>query len=550
MRRVMSVVALVGLIASVLAVAFAWHIEGTVFCDENGNEVPDSQDSPVSGVQVRLTALTVAPGGTFDATTNANGFYTRALPDHDDDYKVELIGGLPPGTAVVFPSSGGYGVVPVPPITLTASQKHVGDVNFLLLGCATAPTPTPTGTVTPTSTVFQTPLELPTPTATDVATPTEEATPTATPTDEPTPTATVTATPTEQPTPTVTATEEATTTPTVTPTEVATGTPTATVTATEGATSTPTATPSEVASATPTPTVTPTATGLASATATTTVGPTPTTTATPTATTTPTTTTTTTPVVTATPTPNLPTATPSTGQTPSAFSSFFQCYEIDRATLAEIEDLPVEDRYGATLIDVAGRGKVKRLCNPAAVNGQNPGAVADPNHLVGYVINDRTPRGARIPDQMVTNVFGTTFLTALRPIAFLVPSAKSLIGPPAQLAPAAVDHFQCYSVGSAGKTRVDDVAVVDQFGAKTLDVKRPSRLCVAADKRDEGVLDASAALMCYEVRASPGTKPFRGVDGPVSIANQFGPDTLLVTRTTELCVPSVVTTQKKRTSRR
>jgi hypothetical protein len=193
---------------------------------------------------------------------------------------------------------------------------------------------------------------------------------------------------------------------------------------------------------------------------------------------------------------------------------------------------------------------VKRLCNPASVNGQNPGAPSDPNHLVGYVITGRTPLGARIPDQMVTNQFGTTFLTALRPIALMVPSAKSVVGPPAPLAPADVDHFQCYAVGGAGKTRVDDLSIVDQLGTMMMDVKRPSRLCVAADKRGEGVLDASAALMCYEVRTSSGTTPFRGPDGPVYVANQFGPDTLLVTRPTELCLPSILTTQKERKSSR
>ncbi len=251
-----------------------------------------------------------------------------------------------------------------------------------------------------------------------------------------------------------------------------------------------------------------------------------------------------------TPTLVLATGTPTPVSTPGGFSPAFQCYEIDRATLAEIDDLPVEDRYGFTLIDIAGRGKVKRLCNPASVNGQNAGAPGDPNHLVGYVINDREPRNAKVPDQMVTDQFGTINLTALRPISLLVPSAKSLVGPPAPIDPAPIDHYQCYAVGNAGKARVDDISVVDQFGAKTLDIKRASRLCVAADKRGEGVIDQNAALMCYEVRASSGTPAFRGVDGDVFIANQFGPDRLMVTRTTELCVQATVTTQKLRKSKK
>src|SRR5262245_28872414 len=112
-----SVVLVVTLLMSVPTVAWAWHIEGSIFCDENGNRVPDAGDSAVANVAVRLTALTVAPGSTFDATTNASGFYSRGLPDHDDDYRVELVGGLPPGSSVVFPASGAYGTPPVAPIS-------------------------------------------------------------------------------------------------------------------------------------------------------------------------------------------------------------------------------------------------------------------------------------------------------------------------------------------------------------------------------------------------------------------------------------------------
>jgi hypothetical protein len=544
------VVALAALITSAPSRAWAWHIAGSVFCDENANAVIDAADSPIGNVSVRATSLTAAPGETFDATTSASGYYATPLPDRDDDYRVELTG-LPPGTAVVLPSTGAYGAAPVPPIGLDANSTQAIGIDFLLTGCAPAATPSPSPSA------VETPLVLPTPTATDVATPTvtptELQTPTATvtPTEVPPPTATVTVTPTETEAPTATTTvtptavETPTATITVTPTGVATGSPTSTTTVA------PTVTPTSTTTVAPTVTPTPTATGVATATPTPTGSPLVTSTPTPTATGTvlPTATQTGTPVVTATPTVGLPTQTPSPGSTPGAFAPSFQCYEIDRATLPAIGDLPVEDRYGLSLIDIGGRGKVKRLCNPASVNGQNPSAAADPNHLVGYVVTDRTPRAARIPDQVVTNQFGTTVLTALRPIAFLVPSAKSLIGPPAPLAPAAIDHYQCYAVGSAGKLRVDDLAVVDQFGSKTLDIKRPARLCVAADKRSEGILDPSAALMCYEVRASSGTPPFRGPNGPVYIANQFGADTLLVTRTTELCVPSTVTTQKARRPR-
>ncbi len=469
-------------IASAPSAALAWHIEGTVFCDQNTNSLIDAGDTPVSGVGVRITALTVAPGGTFNATTGAPGFYSIPLPDHDDDYRVAIVSGLPAGSSVASPASGAYGEAPVPPISLDTNLRHVTGIDFLLTGCSTLVIPSPTASPTPT------PTEAPTKVAT--ATAVKKATATPTPTEQPTPI----------PTETATATEVAT--PTATPT------------------SSPTAIPETTATVTFTPLPSPTVT------------PTP-------------------PVSTATATPAPPTASPSPGATPGIFIPFFQCYEIDRATLPAIKGLPVLDRYGATAIDIAGRGKVKRICNPASVNGVNPGAPADPNHLTGYVITKRVPRGDSSPGQQVTNQFGTITLTALRPIVLMVPSAKSLIGPPAPLAPAAIDHFQCYAVGSAGKTRVDDVVVADQFGTMTVDVKRPSRLCVAADKRGEGVLDPNGALMCYEVRAASGTAPFRGPSGPVYIQNQFGPDTLLVTRPTELCVPSTVAqTLVRRKSRR
>ncbi len=475
------------------SLALAWHIEGRVVCDSNGNGIIDGNDEAPNGIVVRITALTASPGTIFDFTTSGgNGFYYVTLPDRADDYRVELQTGLPPGASIVVPASGAYGEPPTPPIALTPAFKHATEVNFILDGCGGAPTRIPSSTPTPTAveTPPSTPIVVATPTSTDLAT----ATPTATPSDQPTFAATPTMTPTDEPTATATATPPA---PSATPT--------------------PTSAPSETASATPALTATPPSTTTPQRTAT--AGPSPSV------------------------TPVVPTgtATPSPATTPGdVFPNHFQCYEIDRTTLAAIKDLPVEDRFGATTIDIGGSGRVKRLCNPADKRGEDPTAPTDPDHLVGYVIGKRSPRVRSYPDQIVENQFGTTRVSLTRPILLLVPSAKSLSAPPAAPAQPAVDHFQCYGVTNA-QTRIDRVPVVDQFGALTLDVKRPSRLCVAADKRGEGVLAPAAALMCYEVRSSSGTPRFTGPGGPVYVANQFGPDTLKVTRPTELCVPSSVT---------
>lgn len=69
-------------------------------------------------------------------------------------------------------------------------------------------------------------------------------------------------------------------------------------------------------------------------------------------------------------------------------------------------------------------------------------------------------------------------------------------------------------------------------------MKKPLRLCVAADKNGEGIVDPAAHLMCYQIRQSSGT---RFVDpGPFFIADQFGDDMIQVTGPRELCVPSLL----------
>jgi hypothetical protein len=414
--------AILGALLSLLAAtpSWAWHISGQVFCDVNGSQAIDAGDTPINGVGVLITALTVAPGGTFPGTTGSgNGSYTVALPDHEDDYKVALTGsGLPAGANVIVPSSGAYGVPSIPALHL-ANNAFDATANFLVDGCVATPTPTATPSPSPT--------------------PTASATPTTTASDVPTPTATTT--------PTVTTTPTQTATPVLTPT----------------------------------------------------------------------------PVVTA---------------TPAGVLTDFHCYEVDRSTIGPITGLDLVDRFGSAIVDLAAGKRVKRLCNPAFVNSESTSAPTIPDHLVGYVISQRMPRFAPITGQTVANQFGTVVLTIVRPILLLVPSAKSLVGPTPAIDPA-IDHFQCYAV-KGGKMRVSGLTVVDQFGTLTIDLKRPTRLCTAVDKRGEGILDANANLLCYNVRPPKNTPVFRGPPGSVFVANQFGPDTLVVNHARELCVRSSV----------
>ena len=218
-----------------------------------------------------------------------------------------------------------------------------------------------------------------------------------------------------------------------------------------------------------------------------------------------------------------------TTPTPTPGLDHFQCYEI-HAPVRIIPGVGLDDEFGTSTVDVI---EARRLCNPADKNGEDPSAPADPDHFEGYKIRQRTPNFVPVRNRAVVNQFGTQVLTLVKPDFLFVPSAKSIVAPPAPLANPAVDHFKCYRV--SGRFRRSGITVTDQFGTIGVDITRPIRLCTAANKNDEGVLDEAARLLCYKVRrTSTFTAP-----GTVFVNNQFGPDTFGVFRPTELCVPSL-----------
>jgi hypothetical protein len=267
------------------------------------------------------------------------------------------------------------------------------------------------------------------------------------------------------------------------------------------------------------PEPTPTATGEGGPTATPTPAPTtPPVTATPTAS----------------PTPTV-TATPPVGPTPGALDPF-HCYGVRAPQGAPRLDVTLTDRFGSTTVEV---DEPRRVCNPANVAGADPSAPSHPTHLFGYRIRRAGVPVALPLRQEIVNQFGTITADLVRPELLLVPSAKSLTGPPPPLDPVTVDHFQCYRITRA-RTRVKGIPVVDQLGSLGIDVKRPRRLCVPVDKNGEtpGAAQHPAALTCYDSRVAPSSLPFVGPH-QLFIANQFGATTLNRLRPAELCVPSL-----------
>ncbi len=292
---------------------------------------------------------------------------------------------------------------------------------------------------------------------------------------------------------------------------------------------TPTSTPTQTATRTNTPTPTSTPTTIPpSVTATRTTTPTPTATATPTRTATPT--------VTATPTtPASPT--PTSTAAPGALGSF-ECYAVDREKVAAISGVSIGDGFGDS--GTADLRRPTRLCAPADRAGTDPSAPDAAGHLLGYELQHRKPRFRTLKHVHVTAVgFGAIEVDVIRPVLLFAPARKSLSADPGVPAGLGLDHFQCYVVKGA-KTRADGVHVRDQFGELTEDVKRPFRLCVPADKNGEGILHPTQALICYTIR--PARRPRFTGRAPLFVHDQFGARTIGIKRPTELCVPATVTT--------
>ena len=238
--------------------------------------------------------------------------------------------------------------------------------------------------------------------------------------------------------------------------------------------------------------------------------------------------------------PTTPTPTPTQTPTPTATGTptapvaaldHFQCYE-SHAKNRLIPGVSLVDALGPSTVDLL---QPHRFCAPADKNTENPTAKNHLVHLEGYRLKQtsaKLPRGLRAT---VENQFGTVDLKLVRPDYLLIPSAKGIGGAPQPLGlPATVDHFKCYRV--QGRHRESGLVVEDQFDRHTVDVKRPQRLCLAADKNGEGFVDSTAVLLCYEVRLASGSR--FSAPGKIFVENQFDPNSYSLFRRTELCVPS------------
>jgi hypothetical protein len=233
----------------------------------------------------------------------------------------------------------------------------------------------------------------------------------------------------------------------------------------------------------------------------------------------------------------------------------FQCYDGRARPSIRVRSVTLVDQFGTLMVDAFGPTD---LCAPANKNDEDPTAPDHPAHLASYDIKGRG-RFKPIKDQLVVNQFGSVTVDVIKPTSLLVPTAKSLTGPPSPLG-AFVDHFACYKVEPSRHNGDDDnengeghrglrgqdegkengshgstVTVETQFETVEVDVRQPRELCAPADKNREnpGAENHADHLLCYEIKSR---QKFKERD--TFLNNQFGEQRFQVRRRDLLCVPS------------
>ena len=232
-----------------------------------------------------------------------------------------------------------------------------------------------------------------------------------------------------------------------------------------------------------------------------------------------------------------PTTTTSTTTTTTSTTTTtvpaFQCYEVDHAEFS-LSGLNLSNAFGTS---VAALSRPKRLCNPASIDGDAPTAPSAAAHLLGYSLVQTSPPPTPIQGVHVTNSLGSFVVEVLRPTRLLVPSAKSLAGPPPPLSPSdLLDHYECYRVRGAGPKVSSPFTLQDQFVTAGERIMQLQELCVPVDENGSGITDPARKFMCYRSKYT-GTS-FRGPGTPVFVNNEFGSVTIHASHGDELCLPS------------
>ena len=204
---------------------------------------------------------------------------------------------------------------------------------------------------------------------------------------------------------------------------------------------------------------------------------------------------------------------------------------------------------------------VKKTCLFGTAAGRTCESPAD----CGGADCGRTPREPK-RSLRVDNQLGVVLVETKKAESLLIPSMVDLATPPVPNGAFFVGHFKCYTVKETKKRCAEDrgrkckrdadcgldgpcvqkfpkgvqVALADELTpVKLFDVKKPKRLCLAADKNDEGVGEPEGHLMCYQVKRARGT-PKHDKRAGLYLLNQLDRERLDTQSESELCIPSLV----------
>ena len=210
----------------------------------------------------------------------------------------------------------------------------------------------------------------------------------------------------------------------------------------------------------------------------------------------------------------------------------FRAYRVTGAAATQ-ERMTLVDQFGSAAVRL---GPARWLMTPV----EKTRAEHDPEliqrageHLKCYRIDGRAAnRTVTISNQFRES----TVVTVGEPTDLCAPASKTLEGDPGE-PPADVNHYKCYEV-SRTPSVAEDVQLSDQFGSEQVRVQRISRLCNPVEKRRTGhdpepPPHPAEHLACYQLR-----EPTPFTARTVFTQDQFRSETLQLTKPSRLCVPS------------
>ena len=249
---------------------------------------------------------------------------------------------------------------------------------------------------------------------------------------------------------------------------------------------------------------------------------------------------------------------------PAAPDDSFLCYKA-KAT----KGTPKVSPFDVDLVDpLDGPGaftvkKQSSICVPA--DADSAGITDSGIHLEAYQLKAAKgePKHDKQKGLLVENAFGTIALDTLKPDRLLVASAldEAAAVPAPDPALHNVDALKCYKVrvskGTEKLAKGVQSDVAESFEDRRYDLKKPTRLCLAADLESGGVKNRRGHLLCYQAKVAKRTiaqPPASGDKGTtispkqpkhtrrtaLFVANEFGSDQLDTKKEEELCVPSVI----------